>query len=223
MPSKLFHACGVIAALLGLLPAIALAHDTDVTPVDGFPQVLVTTTQGEFVIELETTRAPVTSRNFLRLVESGYYKNSIFHRVMRDFVVQGGGHGRDYAPLPGVPDIINESGNGLSNQRGTIAMARGDAPHSASSQFYVNVVNNEKLDPRSDRWGYTVFGHVTEGMDTIDAISVLPTGSAPGFAKDVPAMPVVVRDMRVLSQEEIDARMAAELEAAKQLLESLEE
>ena len=211
-----------VVLLLFLLSASVGAHDADVEPVDGFPEVLVDTTFGEFVVELETTRAPVTVRNFLRLVEEGYYNNTTFHRVIPNFVVQGGGYGPKYQPKPETPEIINESGNGLSNLRGTIAMAREDAPHTANSQFYINIADNVRLDPRDDRWGYTVFGRVTSGMDVLDAVAGVPTGATAQLGTDVPAMPIVVRSMRVLSPEEIKQRLDAELEAAREMLDALE-
>ncbi|MEL7297879.1 MAG: peptidylprolyl isomerase [Pseudomonadota bacterium] len=201
---------------------ISNAHDDDVAPIDGFPEVLVDTTFGEFVIELETTRAPVTVRNFLELVNEGYYNNTTFHRVIPGFVVQGGGYGPKYQPKPETPEIINESGNGLSNLRGTIAMAREDAPHTANSQFYINLDDNVRLDPREDRWGYTVFGRVTSGMDVLDAVAGVPTGATAQLGTDVPAMAIVVRSMRVLSPEEIKQRLDAELEAAREMLDALE-
>ena len=211
-----------LIAILILLSPFSYAHDADVTPVDGFPEVLVDTTFGEFVIELETTRAPVTVRNFLKLVNDGYYNNTSFHRVIPNFVVQGGGFGPKYQPKPETPEIINESGNGLSNLRGTIAMAREDAPHTANSQFYINLADNVRLDPREDRWGYTVFGRVTAGMDVLDAVAGVPTGATAQLGSDVPAMPIVVRSMRVLSPEEIKQRLDAELEAAREMLDALE-
>lgn len=206
-------------ALLIVAAATAAAHEPP-ERLSGFPQVLVETTHGEFVIELEGSRAPITAANFARLVGEGYYDGTIFHRVVADFVVQGGGHKTDYGETPEIPDIVNESGNGLSNERGTVAMARGEDPHSADSQFYINLKDNTALDPRRDRWGYTVFGRVVSGMDTVDTIGTIPTGPGGPFAKEVPAVPVIVRSMRILSDEEIAARAAAELEAARKALEA---
>lgn len=214
------------------LVAVALATATILTAaadrhegewVSGYPQVLAETSHGEFVVELEADRAPITATNFVRLVQEKHYDGTIFHRVIAGFVVQGGGHKVDYSATTGTPTIVNESGNGLSNQRGTIAMAREAAPHTANSQFFINLADNSRLDPRDDRWGYTVFGRVVAGMDTIDRIAGLPTGPGGPFASDVPAMPVIVSSMRVLSDAEIEARAQAELEAAQKLLEEMQE
>lgn len=213
------------APLLALLMLVATtsapAHD-QTERLSGFPQVLVETTHGEFVIELEGRRAPITAANFARLVNEGHYDGTMFHRVVAGFVVQGGGHKPDYSEAPEVPEIVNESGNGLSNERSTVAMARGEDPHSAAGQFYINLKDNTSLDPRRDRWGYTVFGRVVSGMDTIDDIGTIPTGPGGPFAKEVPAVPVIVRTMRILSDEEIAARAAAELDAARKALEETE-
>ncbi|MFK8053109.1 MAG: peptidylprolyl isomerase [Woeseiaceae bacterium] len=205
------------------LVADAYGHDTDIPEISGFPQILVKTTQGDFVIELEPSRAPITVGNFLSLVEKDYYDGTLFHRVIAGFVAQGGGHGSDYSARPDTPTIINESGNGLSNTRGTIAMAREAKPHTANSQFFINLADNVRLDPQKDRWGYTVFGRVVSGMETLDTIAELPTGPAGPFESDVPAMKVVVRDMLVLSAEEIEARLEAEMDAARKALEALDE
>ena len=208
----------LFALLLIAAAASAPAHELP-ERLSGFPQVLVETTHGEFVIELEGARAPITAANFARLVREGYYDGTIFHRVVTGFVVQGGGHKTDYSETPEIEEIVNESGNGLSNERGTVAMARSEDPHSAGSQFYINVKDNPALDPRRDRWGYTVFGRVVSGMDNVDAINTIPTGPGGPFAQEVPAVPVIVRSMRILSDEEIGARAAAELEAARKALE----
>ncbi|MEL6949736.1 MAG: peptidylprolyl isomerase [Pseudomonadota bacterium] len=188
-------------------------------PLAGFPQVLVTTSHGEFVIELEGRRAPVTAARFAERVREGYYDGTIFHRVIKDFVIQGGGHKTDYSPTPDVPLMINESGNGLSNEFGTVAMARDEPPHTATTQFYVNLKDNTALDPRSDRWGYTVFGRVTSGMETVEKIGNIPTGPGGPFAKEVPAVPAIVRSMRILTDEEVAERVQAELDAAREALE----
>lgn len=212
-----------LLALTALLSApAAVAHDAP-EPLSGFPQVLVETTHGEFVIELEASRAPRTAAHFAELVRDGHYDGTIFHRVVAGFVVQGGGYTADYEDAGSTGNVVNESGNGLSNARGTVAMARTEDPHSADAQFYVNVKDNTSLDPRPDRWGYAVFGRVYSGMDTIDRISALPTGPGGPFAKELPAMPVVVRGMRILTDEEIAARAAAELEAAQRELEAVRE
>lgn len=215
------HARSIIAIALAILSISAAAHDNP-EPISGFPQVLITTSHGEFFVELEPSRAPHTATKFHALVEDGFYDNTIFHRVVTEFVIQGGGHYADMSEAPDVPTLINESGNGLSNERGTIAMARENAPHTATSQFYINVVDNERLDPNKERWGYAVFGRVVSGMDTVDTIAALPVSTRGQFT-NVPVMPVTVTSMRVLSNEQIEARAQAELEKAEQALKELTE
>lgn len=212
----------ILAVVLALSTAAVCAADTAQRLI-GFPQVLVVTTQGEFVIELEPRRAPLTARHFLDLVLADHYTGTVFHRVIPNFVVQGGSVDRNYEQKGEVATVVNESGNGLSNQRATIAMARTDDPHSASASFYINLADNSRLDPRRDRWGYTVFGQVVEGMEVIDAIAALPTGPAGPFVEDVPSLPVVVQSMKLLSDEEIAARAQAAMEAAEEALKALEE
>ena len=178
-------------ALLLLLPAAALAEP-------GTQRVQVETTAGDFVIELDTVRAPITVANFLRYVRAGHYDGTIFHRVIANFVVQGGGYDTQYRERPTLGPIPNESGNGLGNRRGTIAMARMEDPHSAAAQFYINLADNVPLDPMPSRWGYAVFGKVAEGMEVVDAIAHAPTGEAGPFPADAPLTAIVVRRMAVL-------------------------
>lgn len=158
------------------------------------PRVMFETSAGNFVVELDAVRAPLTSENFLRYVRDGGYDGTVFHRVIANFVVQGGGYDdRLAARQPGAP-IPNESGNGLSNRRGTLGLARDDSPHSGTSQFYVNLADNVGLDPLPSRWGYAVFGRVVEGMDVIDRIAYLRTEVVPNFGPDVPVeRPLVKR------------------------------
>ena len=138
----------------------------------------VTTNMGEFVIEVFTDRAPLTAANFLRYVREGFYSNTLFHRVVANFVIQGGGHDATTLKLKPTHDsVVNESGNGLQNKRGTVGLARGEPPHSGNAQFYVNLVDNPDLDPVPTRWGYAVFGRVVEGMDVVDRIGETPTGA----------------------------------------------
>uniref|UniRef100_UPI00404812B6 peptidylprolyl isomerase n=1 Tax=Shewanella sp. TaxID=50422 RepID=UPI00404812B6 len=140
-----------------------------------YPQVEFDTSMGKIVVELDRTRAPITIDNFLTYVVKGEYDNTIFHRVIAEFVVQSGGLTTKLEERPSMAPIVNESGNGLSNTMGTIAMARDNDPHSATRQFYFNVADNKKLDPSKRRWGYTVFGEVTQGMDVLEAISLVET------------------------------------------------
>ena len=156
------------------------------------------TSKGDFTLELDAGRAPLTVANFLDYVDSGFYSGTVFHRVVSDFVVQGGGFTADYKIKPTQPSIPNESGNGLSNRRGTIALARTGDPHSGDSQFYINLSDgNVALDPRPSRWGYTVFGKVLEGMEIIDEIGYVATGAGPvpELPQDVPREPVIIKSV----------------------------
>ena len=164
------------------------------------PRVRIETSAGAFVIELDTVRAPLTAESFLRYVRDGFYEGLLMHRVVQNFVVQGGGYTPDYQPRTTRAAIVNESGNGLSNVRGTVGMARGETPHSATSQFYVNVKDNPGLNPLPTRWGYTVFGKVVEGMEVVDAMAYVPTGERAGFA-DTPLEPIVIRRAAVVGED----------------------
>ena len=162
------------------------------------PRVTITTSLGAIVVELDAAKAPKTVENFLAYVDSGFYDGTIFHRVIPEFMIQGGGHTADMMRKTTREPVQNESKNGLSNQRGTIAMARTSDPHSATSQFFINSVDNSKgLDSGStgDGWGYTVFGKVVEGMDVVDAISKVPTTSKNGN-RDVPVEPVTIESVK---------------------------
>lgn len=157
------------------------------------PRVRVETSMGNFVIELQAARAPLTVANFLQYVRSGHYEGTIFHRVINNFVAQGGGYDEKYAEKPTQKTIVNESGNGLSNRRGWVGMARTSEPHSATSQFFVNLADNQALDPQPSRWGYTVFGVVVEGMDVVDAIGQVATGQVGQLERDAPLKNVVIQ------------------------------
>jgi peptidyl-prolyl cis-trans isomerase A (cyclophilin A) len=163
------------------------------------PQVRVTTNMGDFVIELNPERAPLTSANFLRYVREGYYSDTLIHRVVANFVIQGGGHSAtDLKLKPAHDPVNNESGNGLQNKRGTVGLARGEGAHSGNAQFYVNLVDNPDLDPLATRWGYAVFGRVILGMDTIDRIGVTPTGASGPFKSDTPLKPVIIQKVELI-------------------------
>jgi peptidyl-prolyl cis-trans isomerase B (cyclophilin B) len=152
------------------------------------------TNHGDFIIELNEELAPLSSANFLEYVNSGHYNGTIFHRVISNFMVQGGGMEVGMKQKETRANIENEATNGLKNVRGSVAMARTSDPHSASSQFFINVVDNDFLNhssPTPQGWGYAVFGMVTEGMDVVDIIRKVPTGNA-GFHQDVPKEDVVV-------------------------------
>jgi len=163
------------------------------------PQVRVSTNMGDFVIELMPDRAPLTVANFLRYVKEGYYSDTLIHRVVANFVIQGGGHSATDLKLKAVHDPVNnESGNGLQNKRGTVGLARGEAPHSGNAQFYVNLVDNPDLDPLPTRWGYAVFGKVIQGMDVVDRIGVTPTVASGPFKSDTPLKPVIINKVELL-------------------------
>lgn len=162
------------------------------------PRVLIETTHGSMIIELYPDDAPETVENFLSYVKSGFYEGTIFHRVIKDFMIQGGGFDQDMKQKPTLKTIQNEADNGLQNKIGTIAMARTNDPHSASSQFFINVANNSSLDFREKTtraYGYAVFGRVVEGMRTVNEIRNMPTGRHQGH-QDVPLRPVIIQKVR---------------------------
>lgn len=189
---------GFVLAAAMLLPGVAAAQDELATLK---PLVRFETTAGSFVIEVDTVRAPLTAENFLRYVREGFYDGLIMHRVVPGFVVQGGGYDKDYQPRKTHGPIPNESGNGLANLRGTVGMARGDSPHSATSQFYVNLQDNPGLNPLPSRWGYAVFGKVVQGMDVIDQIGYVQTGEVHGF-KDAPLKLIVIAHAQVVRRDD---------------------
>lgn len=197
MPDLLRLRAVVIFWLGMLLVGSALAAPQ----VQSQSRVLFITSEGRFIVELYPQQAPATVNNFLRYVREGFYKGTIFHRVIPDFVIQGGGYTTDFQQKPTHPPIENEAGNGLGNERGTIAMARTSDPDSATSQFYINLADNEALNRRSG-WaagaGYAVFGKVVEGMRVVDKIARTETGPAGPFPQDVPQPPIVIRDVQVL-------------------------
>ncbi len=184
----------IVIALL-LCFAIAAAAD----PIPAHPRIEIVTTEGTIRLELETKQAPKTVAHFLDLVDAGFYDGLIFHRVIAGFMIQGGGYTPGLEPREDEQTIVNESGNAMSNTRGTIAMARTEDPHSANSQFFINLVDNERLDPQKDpaqgRWGYTVFGYVIEGMDVVDQIAAVQT-SPQGEHPDAPAVPIVIKSAK---------------------------
>jgi cyclophilin family peptidyl-prolyl cis-trans isomerase len=156
------------------------------------PQILVVTSLGSFTLELNAERAPLTVAHFLKYVDQGQYSGTIFHRVVANFVIQGGGFDSNYKPKPAPVKVVNESGNGLTNQRGTVGMARSQDPHGSDAQFYVNLYDNEALDPNKTRWGYAVFGKVVQGMEVVDKIGNVATGARGPFKEDAPLQPVVI-------------------------------
>jgi len=195
------------------VPDTTLLADPDANPPDGTPleiarpRVALHTNMGDIVVELYEDKAPKSVANFLQYVRDGHYDGTIFHRVIENFMVQGGGFTGDLQQKSTRAPIQNEANNGLSNQRGTVAMARTNDPHSALSQFFVNVVDNPRLDHVSEQngltWGYAVFGRVIQGMDVVDRIRMLETGPQGPFAKDVPKQPVVIQKAEILDASAI--------------------
>ncbi|MBM3319210.1 MAG: peptidyl-prolyl cis-trans isomerase [Candidatus Eisenbacteria bacterium] len=167
------------------------------------PMVLMKTTLGDIRIELFADKAPITVENFLSYADEKFYDGTIFHRVIESFVIQGGGFTKDLARKPTKPAVKNEADNGLSNTRGTIAMARLPEPHSATSQFFINVQDNTNLDhfDGEARFGYCVFGRVVEGMDVVDKIRAVKTGAMGQLPKDVPLDPIEILSVRRVSTE----------------------
>jgi len=200
----------LLAALIGLLSFNASAADAPkdvVKPavseaVTAMPRVLFETSLGNIVVELDAKAAPKTVANFLQYVRDKHYDGTIFHRVIPGFMAQGGGFDVSYTQKPTRAPVENEAANGLKNTRGTIAMARTGAPHSATSQFFINTVDNAFLDyksPTPQGYGYTVFGKVIEGMDIVEKIEKTPTGSGGPFRSDVPRETVLIKQARVLN------------------------
>lgn len=166
------------------------------------PSVEIKTNLGAIQVELYADRAPKTVENFLNYVNDGYYTGTIFHRVIAGFMIQGGGFDQNYMQKPTRQPIENEAANGLSNTIGTIAMARTSEPHSASSQFFINVANNHFLDytaPTMQGYGYAVFGKVTAGMDVVERIANTATGANGSFDRDVPQKMIVIESIKQLS------------------------
>ncbi len=197
-PPAMKHA--FIALTLIFTASIALAADK----ILAHPQVVVVTTEGTFKMELVTKEAPHTVEHFLELVDAGFYDGLIFHRVMSGFMVQTGGYTPGFKLREDEQKVVNESGNAMSNVRGTVAMARIGDPHSANSQFFINVGDNSRLDPQKDpvrgSWGYTVFGYVIEGMEVIDTIALVETAPQGGHLY-APIVPIVIKSMSQITDD----------------------
>jgi len=165
------------------------------------PMVEMKTNQGTITIELYADKAPKTVENFLQYVKDGFYNGTIFHRVIDNFMIQGGGFEPGMKEKPTRAPIQNEAKNGVKNQTGTLAMARTADPHSASAQFFINLKDNAFLDyPGRDGWGYAVFGKVTQGADIVNKVAKVPTGNA-GFHQNVPTTPVVIESVKLLPEK----------------------
>ncbi len=187
--------------LLSLICACALALPGLAAAAN--PTVEMKTNQGTIVIELYPDKAPKTVENFLQYVKDGFYNGTIFHRVIDNFMIQGGGFTSDMKEKATRPPIQNEAANGLKNEAGTLAMARTPNPHSASAQFFINLKANDFLnyrDPSVQGYGYCVFGKVTQGFDVVQKIGKTPTGSA-GMFQDVPTKPVVIESVKLVSDK----------------------
>ncbi|MBT7312542.1 MAG: peptidyl-prolyl cis-trans isomerase [Halieaceae bacterium] len=161
--------------------------------------VTIATTVGQMTLELDADNAPKTVENFLAYASSGFYDGTIFHRVINNFMIQGGGFTTDMEQKPTQAPVDNEANNGLKNERGTIAMARTQDPHSATAQFFINVQDNDFLNHTGENmqgWGYTVFGKITQGEDVLDKIRCVQTGSQGGH-QDVPTEPIIIESISV--------------------------
>lgn len=172
--------------LLRILTLTSLLLFSTYIAAENSVKVVMETSIGNMTLELDAHKAPVTVKNFLDYVDSEHYHGTIFHRVIKNFMIQGGGYDKGYKKKPTNAPIINEASNGLKNLRGTIAMARTSDPHSATSQFFINHKDNTPLDYTDNNAGYAVFGRVIEGLDVVDAIASVTTGDGGPFSRDVP-------------------------------------
>ncbi|HIG79647.1 MAG TPA: peptidyl-prolyl cis-trans isomerase [Cycloclasticus sp.] len=191
-----FIKTAIIAALLFSTATYA----TDKTKMS-MTTIKFTTNQGDIVLELDGEKAPNTVKNFVAYVEDGFYEGTIFHRIIPNFMAQGGGFTSDFKQKKTQNPVDNEADNGLKNDRGTVAMARTNDPHSATGQFFINLSDNGFLNhssKTSQGWGYAVFGKVTEGMDVIDTMAAIPTGSGGMFPTDVPQEEVIIEKAEVI-------------------------
>lgn len=186
-----------------LLTLTALTADAGqfIQPNNLYPKVKFITSHGDITVELDRSRAPLTVNNFLSYVKRKSYDNTVFHRLEPEFVLQGGGYDANYKPIDELKAIFNESGNGLKNQIGTIAMARLNEPHSATSQFFFNLQDNPHLDPGRS-WGYAVFGYITEGQDVIEKIRAIQTDTSAELGwPNVPVEKVLLKTVIVLPEQ----------------------
>jgi cyclophilin family peptidyl-prolyl cis-trans isomerase len=190
--------------LIASLASLAvLAGAPEILAQGANPRVQLETSLGRIVIELEPAKAPKSAENFLAHVRAGFYDGTIFHRVIPGFMAQGGGFTPDFTQKPTGAPVPNESAGGLANARGTVAMARTSDPHSATAQFFINVVDNRFLDagPRHPGgYGYTVFGRVIQGIEVADRMVAAPTGPGGPFDKDVPRIPIVITKATIISR-----------------------
>jgi len=184
-----------------LLLAFALLIGFSLTANAANPQVIMTTNVGAITIELFADKAPKSVGNFLKYVQNGFYNGTIFHRVISNFMIQGGGFGTDFQRKPTDASIMNEANNGLKNVKGTLAMARTSDPHSATAQFFINVKDNDFLNhssPTPRGWGYAVFGKVIKGMNVVEKIRNVETGSKGPLRQDVPQTDIIIEKVEVI-------------------------
>jgi cyclophilin family peptidyl-prolyl cis-trans isomerase len=189
----------------GLL-VIALTFCVNMASYAADPQVEIRTNLGNMTVELYPDKAPKTVDNFLRYVKDGHYRNTVFHRVIPGFMIQGGGFDKALMQKPTRQPVENEAANGLRNDTGTIAMARTSDPHSATAQFFINIANNTFLNytsPTPRGFGYTVFGKIIRGMDVAEKIAATPTGMRSPFPSDVPKSDIVIEDMKLVVAESL--------------------
>lgn len=176
---------------------------------------LLETDRGEILIELERERAPKTTKAIVQQVRGEHYSGTVFHRVIAGFVIQAGGYDRDLEERPVAQRVVNESGNGLRNERGTIGLARGADPHSGGAQFYINLEDNEQLDPRPERWGYAVFGRVRYGMEVVAEIAAIPTQARGDLDADVPEETIAITDSHLMGSSDGEAWLSERTEQEK--------
>lgn len=202
-----FLSCLALVFPLGVLAQASVEEQANATPptiqIEENPTVILHTNYGEIELELFADKAPKSVENFIAYAEAGHYNNTLFHRVIPNFMIQGGGFDLDFQQKPTQEPIVNEADNGLSNTRGTLAMARTMSPHSATSQFFINVQDNTFLDHQGtysgQAWGYAVFGQVTRGMEVVDAIRQVSTGRRSGH-QDVPVDPVIIERVEIKAE-----------------------
>ncbi|WP_297817574.1 peptidylprolyl isomerase [uncultured Paraglaciecola sp.] len=196
MLKTIFVAYIVIAS--SLTSAKAKDDGSHIQPGNYYPHVKMVTSMGDIIVELDRSRAPITVNNFLRYVDKRSYEDTIFHRIVPDFVVQGGGYDSNFLEKPSFGKIFNESGNGLKNVMYNITMARQSDPHSATRQFFFNMSNNDSLNPGKN-WGYTAFGSVVEGYEVLDKMAAVKTNFDPKYGwSDVPVEQVILIKVMVL-------------------------
>ncbi|WDD98145.1 peptidylprolyl isomerase [Thalassomonas actiniarum] len=188
----------LLTLFLLCLSFFSQAKNAAIDPNNIYPRVKLETSMGVIIVELDRVKAPLTVDNFLTYVVTGEYNNTIFHRIMADFIVQGGGYDPLFIEKKVNESIVNESGNGLKNEAGTIAMAKENRPHTANRQFFFNVADNKSLDP-GKRWGYAVFGAIVEGEEVLEAMAQVETDYNSEMAwSDVPVKPVILKKATLL-------------------------